>query len=112
MSARLAFYVVEAALLASIVAGCLALTGQALRRFGAPVRIPHGRVWLGAWLAFAGIGIVFGEAVGPEFVLPYHFCFWLAVGSLLAWLLSFASRGAPKGGSRRNPETLGARDSR
>jgi hypothetical protein len=92
MIAHALFYAVEAAVLACIALASFALAAGALRRFGTPLRIRYGRLWLATWLAFAGVGFVFGEAIGPEFVLPYHFCFWLALGSAVFWLLSLARR--------------------
>ena len=97
MITRVLFYAVEAAVLAGITLASLALAANALHRFGAPLRIRWGRLWLATWLAFGAIGFVFGEAIGPEFVLPYHFCFWLVLGSALFWLLSFARRAPGRG---------------
>jgi hypothetical protein len=92
MIAHALFYAIEAAVLACIALASLALAANALRRFGTPIRIGWGRLSLATWLGFAGVGFVFGERIGPEFVLPYHFCFWLAFGSALFWLLSLARR--------------------
>lgn len=94
MIARLAFYVVEAALLAGIAAGSLVLAANGLRRLGATLQVRFHWLWAALWLVLAVVGVVFGETVGPEFVLPYHFCFWLAIGSTALWLLSFAGRGS------------------
>ncbi len=95
MSANLPFYLVEAALLACIATFSLGLASQGLRRLGAPIRFRHRRVLLASWLVFAVIGSVFGEAVGPEFVLPHQFCFWLALGGASLWLFSFVRRRPP-----------------
>lgn len=100
MIGRLAFYAIEAALLAGVAAASLVLAMQGLRRLGAPVRVGFLRLLWVLWLVFVIVGSVFGERVGPEFVMPYQFCFWLAIGSASLWLVSFAGRGSLAPGLR------------
>ena len=109
MIGRLAFYALEAALLAGLVGASLWLADRGLRRMGAPVGVRLRRLIPWLWLGFAAIGVAFGETLGPEFVLPYSFCFWLAVGSGALWLVSFARRGALAGGRGQSTEPASER---
>jgi hypothetical protein len=91
---RLVFYLIEAAFLSLIASVGVAFSINALVRLGAPVRLRYGRVLLILWLVLSGIGIGFGEAIGPEFTFAYFLSGSIAVGGALTWMISFFARGA------------------
>jgi hypothetical protein len=89
MMSRLAFYLVEALILAAVSCGALHVVCSALQRLGWSFK-PHW-VWVYAWVwaLLLAFGIAGGEWRGPEFLLAYSLVGKLLLFAVFAWLVSF-----------------------
>ncbi|HYJ39429.1 MAG TPA: hypothetical protein VEW08_01495 [Steroidobacteraceae bacterium] len=109
MMSRLAFYFVEALLLALVGCGALFVARGALQRLGWNLK-PRWP-WVYAWACglLLALGIAGGELRGPEFLLVYSLVGKLLLFAVLAWLVSFPlSRYVQITPRRESPHDTGA----
>ena len=111
MMSRMAFYFVEALLLALVLCGALFVARSALQRFGWSLKPRWPWVYAWVWGLLLALGIAGGELLGPEFLLAYSVVWKLLLFAVLTWLVSFPLsryvRISPRRGSTADPGTGG-----
>ena len=89
MMSRLAFYFVEALLLALVCCVALHVARGALQRLGWSLKPRWPWVYAWVWGLLFALGIAGGEWHGPEFLLAYSLVGKMLLFAVLAWLASF-----------------------
>jgi len=89
MMSRVAFYFVEALLLALVGCGALFVARHALHRLGWNLKPRWPWVYACVWGLLLALGIAGGELRGPEFLLAYSVVWKLLLFAVVTWLVSF-----------------------